>query len=502
MNNELKACIINNEDSNMKDSKNNSSKNRLFKKIDKKYKIGIAIFIAIILGLLCILIFFAFHSSEAPKVQQDQTDPKEETEEPEESEEEEEEKREIKFLNLTIMPELEKFYKNFPYTLKMDKNGIIDINYGILYNATVDKLIGVEDYYYEFRSIEINEESKTSSSENYDLTLSCDIDFVFHSDFKFNIKIEEITNGSKNISYIMIKKKLASLTILEEDIQLRDFYKKKIIALANKDLYSVEDKAKELDELFDDIGYYIPKKIIIGGYLYLEISQIENEKIINIINDYKGNINFDNLNISSAEYKYLNEEVFKYLFSEKKIKIVGGDSSKKSFDEWEKSVNYENAKIIQHSDKKSMIKLIDNFFDEDIKYKLEEPLKLVSQKYDIRQKYIDNLIKAKKSIKADTIKGDYEQKNCPLQNDDLIYSIKIEIRESGKRIISDSFSDIIVGWNITSHWGYDGTNGDYSFKDPILSKSIYFESTSKKTWIFFNRKQNYDLEIFLMKLPE
>jgi biopolymer transport protein ExbD len=86
MSKELETFIINDEDSYMKESKYNFLNNRCFKKIDKKYKIGLAIFIAIILGLLFILIILAFHSSSASKIQKEQT---EETKKIEESEEEE-----------------------------------------------------------------------------------------------------------------------------------------------------------------------------------------------------------------------------------------------------------------------------------------------------------------------------------------------------------------------------------------------------------------------------
>jgi hypothetical protein len=124
------------------------------------------------------------------------------------------------------MPEFKKYYENFPFTLTIDKNGIININYHTLEHVPVDKLSNNSINYYEFRSIEINEESKASSSEIYDLTLSFDKDIIFHSDIKFNIKIEEITNGSKNVSYIMIKKYLGSLSIDEVDIQLKESHKK------------------------------------------------------------------------------------------------------------------------------------------------------------------------------------------------------------------------------------------------------------------------------------
>jgi hypothetical protein len=107
------------------------------------------------------------------------------------------------------MPEFKKYYENFPFTLAIDKNGIININYHTLEHVPVDKLSNNSINYYEFRSIEINEESKASSSEIYDLTLSFDKDIIFHSDIKFNIKIEEITNGSKNVSYIIDKKKVS-----------------------------------------------------------------------------------------------------------------------------------------------------------------------------------------------------------------------------------------------------------------------------------------------------
>ena len=501
MNTELTTAIIKNEEFNMEDLENKFSTNRLFKKIDKKYKICLAIIIAIIIGLLCILIFWIFHSSKVPKEQTDQTEKAEKTKLTEENKGKEKIKKTI-LLNLEKMPEIKKYYENFPYTIIINENGVVDINYSSLNHISVEKIIGVEENCYEFTNIEINEESKTSSSE--DLSLSCDIDYIIHSDIKYKNKIEEITNESKKVSYIMVKKKLASFSINREDIHLTDFYKTKIEELANQESDSVEEKAKDLDELFADIGYFIPTKIIIGGYFYVQISQIENEALINIINEFKGNINYTDIIDSSVEYNTLNEEIFKYLFLEKKIKIVGGNSSNKSFDEWEKSLNYENARIIEHSLKKPIYKLINDFLDKDIKDKLKEPLKLVSQKYDKRKDYFDNLNEAKKSIIVNEIQGDYEKNNGLCKKDDLIYSIKIEIREEGTRKISKSFSDIIVGWNIISNWG-DDTNGIYTFKDPILSKKMYFEFTSKKwCFIFFcvQRKQDSDLEIFLMKLPE
>ena len=57
MNTELTTAIIKNEELNLEDLESNFSINRLFKKIDKKYKICLAIIIAIILCLLSILIF-------------------------------------------------------------------------------------------------------------------------------------------------------------------------------------------------------------------------------------------------------------------------------------------------------------------------------------------------------------------------------------------------------------------------------------------------------------
>ena len=496
---ELKTHIINDDDSYMEESKNNFLNNRCFKKIDKKYKIGLAIFIAIILGLLFILIILAFHSSPVKIIQENLTKEREETEESDE----EEEKKEIKFLNPT--PKFKNYNEilsNLPYTLTTNENGIIDNNYVTLKNVLVDKLKRSNDSCYEFRSFEINEESKISSSDNYDLTLSFDYDMTFHSDFKFNVKIEEITKGSKNVSYIMITKKLASISIPEEDIELKDYYKEKIEDIANE-TYSDEEKKKKLDKLFTGIGYFIPRKIIIGGYLYEEISQIENENIKKIINDIKGNINYEDLFNSSAEYNYLNEQVFKYLLSEKKIKIVGGDSSKKSFDEWEKSVNDENAKIIGHSSKMSIIDLIDNSFNKDIKNKLKEPLKFLSEKYDKRKNYSDALSNAKTFIIPNTIEGQYNKNNGICKNDNLIYTKTKHIWEAGTVIVDITFDDIVVGWYIKSCWGNDGTNGNYNFNDPILSKKIYFTFTSQYWWwIFGRREQCYDLEIFLMKRPE
>lgn len=480
MNKELTNKMINNEEFNISDFQSKFSK---YKKRDKKYKIIFAIIISFILCLLCIIIFKLFYSS---KIQIEKKEEKKEGQ-----------------MKLSDEIEFIKYYQNFPFCLKINENGIIDFDNNSLDNAPLDKLMFEKDYDYEFSKVEIDKESKITNSENFDLALSCNFKFLFYCDAKYKNKIDEVKKGSTKNSLLMVKKRLSTLSVKRKNIQLNDNFKKKIEDIANEESYSDEKKALKLDKLFTEYGYFIPLKITVGGYFYKEVNQIENEKLLNNLNNLESNFKFNksiNLN-SSVEYNKLQEEILKNLFSEEKIRIFGGDTSKKSFSEWEESLNYENSKIIEYSNFIQINSLIEDFLDKDIKIKLDNALNLIDKKYEERKKYYEHIKEAKESIISDDIKGSGSQRNGICNEDNLIYSYKKQIRKKGQEIINEIFSDIIVGWRIISNIN-DGSNGDYSFKNPILNNSINFEFNSKKGKIFGKKAQSYDLIIFFMKSIE
>ena len=86
------------------------------------------------------------------------------------------------------------------------------------------------------------------------------------------------------------------------------------------------------------------------------------------------------------------------------------------------------------------------------------------------------------------------------ETDYVIYSEIRYIKSDNKQVIDESFQDIIVGWKIISKRD-DEYNGKFTFKDPILTKKIYIQFVPKTT-LKISRDQKYDLEIFLIKLPE
>ena len=329
---------------------------------------------------------------------------------------------------------------------------------------------------------------------------------IFPFQAKFKSKIEEVKNEVQKTSYIIVKKKISSLSVKRDNIEANKSFKKKIEEIAYEELYSDEEKASKLDKLFNEYGYFIPLKITIGGYFYQEINKIENENLINEMIGLDGNMNLKiskNIQLnSSLEYNSLYENFFNNLFSSENIKIFGGDTSKKTFNEWEASLNYENAQIIEYNNIVGINSLIEDFLDRDIKIKLKNPLNIINTKYEKRKEYYERLKEAKEFILNEEIKNeDHSKRNGLCYNDDLIYSETFPIKKTDtKKIIDESFQDIIVGWKIISKRN-DGYNGKFTFKDPILTKKIYIEFVPKTT-LKISRDQQYDLEIFLIRLPE
>lgn len=475
-----------------------------FKGRDKIFKIALWIFILIILSFLIILTCKAFNS----KIIIEQPGQKE-TEEKETEEKEAEEKetglKQI-YLNLPSDPEFKKFYENFPFSILINDNEIISIDKSSLENTSPSELIYLKEDYYEFNKIEISQGSKSSNSENIDFSFSGKLDIIFHSNAKFKSKIEEVKNEVQKTSYIIVKKKISSLSVKRDNIEANKSFKKKIEEIAYEELYSDEEKASKLDKLFNEYGYFIPLKITIGGYFYQEINKIENENLINEMIGLDGNMNLKiskNIQLnSSLEYNSLYENFFNNLFSSENIKIFGGDTSKKTFNEWEASLNYENAQIIEYNNIVGINSLIEDFLDRDIKIKLKNPLNIINTKYEKRKEYYERLKEAKEFILNEEIKNeDHSKRNGLCYNDDLIYSETFPIKKTDTiKIIDESFQDIIVGWKIISKRN-DGYNGKFTFKDPILTKKIYIEFVPKTT-LKISRDQEYDLEIFLIRLPE
>ena len=128
-------------------------------------------------------------------------------------------------------------------------------------------------------------------------------------------------------------------------------------------------KAKEIDEIFENQGYYIPLKIYLGGIF---------------INRYK--LFKEDINLSGEDIRKI--------FINENTQIIGGEKSEKNFELWTQSIQISNSNIIECSN----IIEAKNILPNQLKEKLKKPLQLVEEKYLKRTKYIE-YINSLKDIK-------------------------------------------------------------------------------------------------------
>ena len=485
---ELTTKVINNDET----STNYKYKYYKHKIMDNKVTIIYGIILLIILCFLSVIVYKLFikDSSQEQMVEQEKDgDPFENKH----------------YLNLPNDPEFKKFYEIFPFSLKLNENGKADLEHSSLDNTSPSKLIYLKEDTYQFNKIELSETTDSSNSENIDFSVAGNFNFILHCDAKYKSKVEEAKSNSKKSLFLVIKKVLSSLSVKRSDIEINESFKRKIEDIADEDSFTDGEKAMKLDQIFSEYGYFIPLKMNIGGYFYQEAKTIENENLINDMKQLEANANLNfgkgNLN-SSAEYDKSYEDFFKNLFSSEKIQIIGGDTSKKSFEEWETSLNYENARIIEYSNFIEANSLIEDFLDKERKAKLKNALNLVGKKYQRRKEYYDNINGAKEYINSITISGDQTKRNGLCYENDLIYTEIINIRGNKEQTIDISFNDIIVGWKINSNRN-DGKNSKFTFDEPILTKKVYMKFSPKSAYMGITTSdQKYDVEIFLMKFPE
>jgi hypothetical protein len=349
--------------------------------------------------------------------------------------------------------------------------------------------------------IEFNEENKFTScqndkKDNYamvdDNEASLGISF-FHNDANFKLKNSFLNKYERNSSSFIVKRKLYSITIKEEDVTFRPLFIKKFEQIANIPA-SDEEKAKKLDELFKDIGFYVPLKAYIGG-LYNLGNLSEKEKMEFNYNIESGlNIKADFILNQKFNKKFGQEKSND--FSQSSKLFIGGELSN-SFEDWINSLNMKNSAIIEYTE----FRKIYDFLDEKLTFKLYKPIELMKEKYKRREEYFQIIQELEKnkgnsyySDRSDTLRlGIYEKKNKNIYcYDKISFWQDHGIIFKKKKNIYQSFDDIIVGIEIISR-----TDGKYTLCNPILKKSTDIDFVSKR-W----EDMAFDIKVYLMKFPE
>ena len=395
---------------------------------------------------------------------------------------------------------IENFLKNnkiFPCLLT-PVNGEIKTNFGCFNEFPNDKIHNSEENIFRIKkyknesNFQIVEESSLSKTLKY---------------IKEKLNINAFSSSKeekKNTSNIIIGKyKTYSFRINEKDISFNDDYNKKFEKIA-QDNSSDEQKVQYLEDIFKEIGFYIPLKAYIGGYFSncynssnINADQLKNKKNMSQLTS------FDSFFNNQGDIKDTHIKSIKQIYSDKNTKIKGGDDSIDDFDKWKKSIKLSNSQVVHYT---NLIEAT-NILSPNLKHLLKIPLQIIEKKYKKRRQYFD-LIDLYKNTKLNSLKGQDgivcgKVLECNDPEEIEIYCKQFIVKEKGQMLkhqikeIKESFTDIIIGFRINSVWN-DGTNGKWTLEeDPLLKTKIDVKFVSK---LF--RGERFDLEVYLMKYPK
>ena len=364
-----------------------------------------------------------------------------------------------------------------------------------------------------FSIIKIQENSFTTTfhESKEDVHLLVDKKFsedisLYGNSLNFDSKINTDDESSSSNKLFIGQYKLYSFNIREEDLSFSEYYLNKLQHIASN-TSSDEEKAKELEEIFESTGYFIPKKIYIGGMMINRSNQISKNKTIKCIKDLDLKVD-DIIQLDKSNFSANDKSKFNEVFNSQSTQIIGGDNQAKTFEDWIKSITLENANIVECCN----IIPAKNIIDEDLKKQLEIPLKIIDEKYTRKKKFIEyfnQILNVKKVEKLNEKKGygNFKRGICQeknIVNEPRIYMEKFIIDTHVSYFppifvenFYQKFDDIIVGFEIIDD-RKDGHNGDWTIgNEPLDNKEIKIKFASG---LF--RGQDFTIKIYLMQKPK
>ena len=381
--------------------------------------------------------------------------------------------------------EIKKFIEEkpvFPCMLvSKEDNEKIELNIHCLKDINLDKIKVIKEERFEMVKRKDIYDYQLIDFSNFHFDIS-----VIHNNISFSAKAKNL--NSENNNSLIGKYKLYSFNINEGDLSFNSHFLKKFEDIANNNS-SDQIKAKEIEEIFENQGYFIPLKIYIGGLFYNNI--------------YKKNTFglYKSFSFKIEEEKSLDfsKEEIKQIFLNENTKIIGGEKNEKNYEKWTESVKISNSNIIECTNIIEAKSILPN----DLKNKLKKPLQLVEEKYLKRKKFFQ-IINSIKDIELGENKGynNFSKGICKESNIPEIY--KKEIYAFGdlsfgftEKSISEVFDDIIVGFEIVSKRN-DDYNGEWDIKfNPLLKNKINIAFVTQ-----FLRVEKYMINVYLMKIPE
>ena len=398
-----------------------------------------------------------------------------------------------------IPPELKKFQSIFPCLLKANSKGEIESFNSCLNEIPIGHIKFIEENKYSANECETN--LSIIDDNDYSIGIS-----VLLNDSKFNLLSGDPEKMNYTISSksIIIKKKLYSISIREEDIVINDNYKHKLENIANdKTLYD-HQKAEKLDGLLKDSGFLVPLKAYVGGLYSFNSENLSED----VKKEFLSNIELD-LNFSKKNLNGKNSNDGKKIFTQTKTfsqinRFKIGGNTNTSFEEWVETIDLKNSNIIEYTE----LRGIDSFIDDDLKKKLEKPISLVWAKYKRRYNYFKVIKELQKYTykgknyryfknRTDSLKLGICDKNIPdiyVDNKESFFVDSSFLSIVTKNVFYSS-KDIIVGIEIINKCK-KAEYGHFTGRSPILSKEVNFAFESAR-----GEELKFDINIYLMKFP-
>ena len=397
-----------------------------------------------------------------------------------------------------INKELQHFLEEKPVfpclLISKEDNGKIEMNMNCLNDIDINKIKIIKEDSFELSKREDVKDYQMIDFSNFQFDIS-----VVHNSLNFEKKTKDIKINSGKSNLLLGKYKLYSFNIYEGDLSFKPHFIKKFEDIAN-DESSDKNKAKEIDEIFESQGYYIPLKIYIGG-LFLNRYNKENIRgLRDSLRSLSLNSAFENKELNfGGNLNISNGREINQIFLNENTQIIGGDKTERNFEKWTETVKIFNSNIIECTN----IIEAKNILPIELKNKLKIPLKIIEKKYFLRKKYFQKL-NSLKDIELAKDKGysDISKGICNESKEPEIYMKKIHLfGESSvgytRKSISEVFDDIIVGFKIVSQRD-DDYNGQWHVKfNPLLKKEINISFASQ-----FMREEEFNIYIYLMKFPE
>ena len=397
-----------------------------------------------------------------------------------------------------INKELQHFLEEKPVfpclLISKEDNGKIEMNMNCLNDIDINKIKIIKEDSFELSKREDVKDYQMIDFSNFQFDIS-----VLHNSLNFEKKTKDIKINSGKSNLLLGKYKLYSFNIYEGDLSFKSHFIKKFEDIAN-DESSDKNKVKEIDEIFESQGYYIPLKIYIGG-LFLNRYNKENIRgLRDSLRSLSLNSAFENKELNfGGNLNISNGREINQIFLNENTQIIGGDKTERNFEKWTETVKIFNSNIIECTN----IIEAKNILPIELKNKLKIPLKIIEKKYFLRKKYFQKL-NSLKDIELVKDKGysDISKGICSESKEPEIYMKKIHLfGESSvgytRKSISEVFDDIIVGFKIVSQRD-DDYNGQWHVKfNPLLKKEINISFASQ-----FMRDEEFNIYVYLMKFPE